>query len=344
LKTPSVSVVVPTYNSERTLTECLSSIRSQDYPEDEIELIVVDGGSSDSTLDIASRFKARILSNPLRTGEAGKAVGASEARNELIAFIDSDNVLPSADWFLKMVDPFSDADVAASEPLYYTYRRSDSLVSRYCALMGMNDVLCYYLGNYDRYCVLTETWTNMKTRSSVDKGNYLSVEFLEKHIPTVGANGFFVRKTVLDGVGYGLFLFDIDAVYLMVRKGGYAFAKVKIGIIHLFASGARMYAKKTRRRISDYLYYRKLGIRAYPWTELDRRGVQKFILFSLVPPLMIRDVVSGYKRRPDVAWLFHLAAHWITLVTYSLVYTLSFLNIGNSTDARKASHQTRSRP
>ncbi len=44
----------------------------------------------------------------LKTGEAGKAVGMKQARGEIIALIDSDNILPSRDWLSFMVEPFHD--------------------------------------------------------------------------------------------------------------------------------------------------------------------------------------------------------------------------------------------
>lgn len=67
---PSISVVIPTYNSERTLTECLENILQQDYPRAKIEIIIADGGSRDRTLEIARKYKVdKIVRNPLRTGE-----------------------------------------------------------------------------------------------------------------------------------------------------------------------------------------------------------------------------------------------------------------------------------
>ncbi|MBL7085732.1 MAG: glycosyltransferase [Candidatus Cloacimonetes bacterium] len=48
---PKVSVVIPTYNSERTLGMCLESIRKQGYPRNKIEIIIGDGGSTDRTLE-----------------------------------------------------------------------------------------------------------------------------------------------------------------------------------------------------------------------------------------------------------------------------------------------------
>jgi glycosyltransferase involved in cell wall biosynthesis len=56
--TPKISVVVPCYNSVRFIEETLRSIIDQDYPIKEI--IVVDGGSSDGTLDILQRYGDRL--------------------------------------------------------------------------------------------------------------------------------------------------------------------------------------------------------------------------------------------------------------------------------------------
>ena len=48
---PSVSIVIPTYNSAKVLGECLHSIVDQDYPKDKLEVIIADGGSFSSNVD-----------------------------------------------------------------------------------------------------------------------------------------------------------------------------------------------------------------------------------------------------------------------------------------------------
>lgn len=84
---PLVSVVIPTYNSERTLQLCLESIKNQTYPN--VETILVDRYSQDRTVRIAERFNARVLSLMCERSSA-KNLGGKEARGEFIFFVDSD--------------------------------------------------------------------------------------------------------------------------------------------------------------------------------------------------------------------------------------------------------------
>jgi glycosyltransferase involved in cell wall biosynthesis len=318
---PSISIVIPTYNSEKFLPLCLQSINDQDYPKDKLEIIIIDGGSTDRTIDIAKGFGVtKILHNSLRTGEAGKAIGVKVAINEIIAFIDSDNILDGKDWFKRMVKPFQEEEIAGVEPLYYSHRRYDGYITRYCALIGMNDPLCLFLGNYDRYSHLTGRWTGLRV-NVVDRGDYLLVELNEKNIPTMGANGFMVRAEALKSVNFGPYLFDVDMVYQLVKAGWNRYAKVKTGIVHLFADSVHVYIKKTKRRIGDYLYYERVGARKYPWRCLNELGVLKFILHTLSVAPLVRDSLKGYNKLPDRAWLFHPLACWLTLFTYGITYS-----------------------
>lgn len=89
---PLVSVVVPTFNCARFANEAISSVLAQDYPN--LELIVVDDGSTDGTLERLPRQEARV--QILRQENAGPAAarnrGAAAARGEFLAFLDCDDV------------------------------------------------------------------------------------------------------------------------------------------------------------------------------------------------------------------------------------------------------------
>ncbi|MDD5627259.1 MAG: glycosyltransferase family 2 protein [Patescibacteria group bacterium] len=312
---PSISVIIPTYNSTKTLSQCLHSIIRQDYPRDRIEIIIIDAGSQDNTLKIAYQYTNKILKNPLKTGEAGKAIGVKQAQNNIIALIDSDNILPSCDWLKRMVAPFSDPEIIGTEPIRYTYRKKDGMITRYSALMGMNDPLCYFLGNYDRENLLSEKWTGFPVVSE-DRGNYLKFKLIPPQIPTIGANGFLIRKKYLEKVPFKDYFFDIDIIWCLTQKGYSTYAKVKIGIIHIFAGNIGSFIQKQKRRIKDYLYYQTKGLRTYQWKNFPRGKLVKFVLYSLTFFPTLFQSLKGYWKKQDSAWFFHPLACFLSCFIY----------------------------
>lgn len=175
---PKVSIVIPTLNAARVLESCLVSISKQKYPKNKIEIVIADGGSTDGTIELAKKYGARVVDNKLKTAEAGKAVGVRKARGDFIAFVDSDNILPTSNWLSEMIEPLlKHPEVVGSEPWEYTWRKKDGFIARYCALIGMNDPFVHFLGNYDRLNLLTGKWTEVR-REEKDMGDYLLVTFL----------------------------------------------------------------------------------------------------------------------------------------------------------------------
>lgn len=313
---PTISVVVPTLNSQRTLEVSLNSIVKQDYP-GSVEMVLADGGSIDATLKIAKSFGAKIVRNNLKTGEAGKAVGAAHARGKILAFVDSDNVLPDKNWLRRMVQPFlDDPDIIASEPLYFSYRRNDHWLTRYFALLGMGDPLNLFIGNYDKYSFVTDRWTDLDIPSE-DKGHYLLLK-LGYEIPTIGANGFLIRKSALKEYPVKDYLFDIDVIrFLVQRTSVVKVAKVKIGIVHLFAGNIATFVRKQRRRIRDYFYFQKAGLRVESDIQRLNSGKKRFVLACVAVLPLILQTAAGFLRKVDTAWLFHPVACWITLFVYA---------------------------
>ena len=86
------TIVMPTYNSERTIEKALKSIRDQKFDQNQIEILVIDGGSTDRTIEIAERFGAVIIPNEERVPEAAKRLGYQYAKGTWIIKQDSDEV------------------------------------------------------------------------------------------------------------------------------------------------------------------------------------------------------------------------------------------------------------
>lgn len=90
--TPLVSIVVPAYNSERTIGSTIQSILNQTFTN--LEVIVVDDGSKDNTIEIAKRFgdRVRCFSQGNKGAAAARNRGLFEAQGHYVAFLDSDDL------------------------------------------------------------------------------------------------------------------------------------------------------------------------------------------------------------------------------------------------------------
>ena len=93
---PLISVIVPTFNSGRFLRQCIQSVIDQTYLK--WEMLIVDGGSTDNTLNIVGEFardepRIKLIDNPEDNGPAqARAVGIRESRGIYVAFLDSDDL------------------------------------------------------------------------------------------------------------------------------------------------------------------------------------------------------------------------------------------------------------
>ncbi len=315
-------MLVPTLNSARTLGECLDSLRAQDYPADRVELVVADAGSADSTLEIArARGAARIVENPLRTGEAGKAAAFAASTGELLLLLDSDNVLPSPDWLSRMVAAFEDPEVSAAEPLRYESRPGDPPLVRYFAQLGMNDPLCLYLGTYDRECAVTRRWTELPVEYE-DRGDRLVLSLdASKPFPTIGANGFMIRRSALAHAGVDRYWFDVDVpreIAAAAPDKTVRIAKVKTGIVHLYCDSLVAFVRKQNRRVRDYLYFSSNRAKA-PSPPLS--SIVRFSLATLFAFPILRQARRAAALTGDAeAWKLHLPACRATLRVYASAF------------------------
>lgn len=95
---PIISIIVPAYNQEKYLGECLESIASQTFTD--FEAIIVDDGSTDSTASICQEFvhrddRFRLVRKPNGGVSSARNVGLDLSEGEYVCFFDSDDVIPS---------------------------------------------------------------------------------------------------------------------------------------------------------------------------------------------------------------------------------------------------------
>ena len=93
MTTPRVTVLIDTCNHQRFIEEAIWSVLAQDFPASDVEIIVVDDGSTARTPEIVRKFQPRV--RLIRKANGGQAsafnAGIPEARGEIVAFLDGDD-------------------------------------------------------------------------------------------------------------------------------------------------------------------------------------------------------------------------------------------------------------
>lgn len=107
---PKVSVVITSRNNEKTIDECLKSVAELDYPKDLLEIIVIDAGSTDKTVQIAEKYTKKVVSRPVNAAAAYN-YALKIASHNILAFVDSDAKV-EREWLRKLV-PHLEGDQVA---------------------------------------------------------------------------------------------------------------------------------------------------------------------------------------------------------------------------------------
>jgi glycosyltransferase involved in cell wall biosynthesis len=141
----SVSIIIPTFNGATRIGNCLDALLQQ-APGRDVEILVVNDGSTDNTADVVARYSSvRLITQANAGPAAARNRGALEARGTIILFTDDDCV-PMREWLAAMIKPFNDPNVVGVKGVYRTHQRR--LVARFVQIEYedkyrlMSDVSC----------------------------------------------------------------------------------------------------------------------------------------------------------------------------------------------------------
>lgn len=335
-KLPTISILTLTLNPNLTIfKKSLESIKNQDYPQNKIEHIIIDGGSRRDTINLAKKYGCLTLIKKeyRENSEARRSFGVIAAKNDIILWLEADNLLPDKNCLKELVKPFlDDAKIISTFTLHFNYNRNMNILDRYCALFGVSDPVVIYLNRAEK-----EPWfkTDYSKGEVVKKTkNYDVVKFDKNTLPTVGDNGSAIRRNILLKAkitpnSY----FHTDVFVDLLNLGYNKFAVVKSTSIENYVGNSLL---KLVKRRSYYLQRdaapKSLKKRRYaivnPSSVQDILRLSQFIIFSLtfIQPFYLS--LKGFSRKKDFAWFFHPLACFLFLVYYTkTVMTLTLAKL-----------------
>lgn len=298
-----VSVIIPTFNEEKNLPICLRSLQQQDYPQDSIQVLVVDDGSTDKTVLLAKKFGAQVIHSGFKHIERSKSLGLEKARGEYILLIDADITLMSKDWlstFVTILD--KNPRLTGAQNIYWHYSAQHSIYNRYCELFGINDPFVFMLEKRGILGPHESQWPKQSVILKDQKTHFVA-QFTPDNLPTLGSQGYLTRKElILKHTHWKPYFFHLDTVAELVAQGHDTFALVKKEVEHKYVDSLRGFYKKLARNIVLFLQYRDL--RSYTYEAGSLGFITTVVLMmTVVYPTYIS--IKGFVKKPDAAWFLH---------------------------------------
>ena len=133
---PTFSILIPVKNEEQVIGRLLTAISRFDYPNEKKDIIIIEDGSTDETLNISKKYarenaNVTLLHRDFSTGKPSALnQGLANAKGEIVAIFDADNI-PSPDALLNVVGYFSEPDVAAVQGKTLSLNSKESMLTQF---------------------------------------------------------------------------------------------------------------------------------------------------------------------------------------------------------------------
>ncbi len=323
---PTVTFIIPTLNAAGLLPFCLRAIRAQDYPRDHLQILVVDGGSSDATLEIARQFGAQVIANPDRVAEQGKRIAMPHVRGEIVIFVDADNEITHPDFVRRAVGALSaHPDALGVESYYLASPRMSSLCVYLTQTLHIGDPVAW---------IMSVPPVLLESEAGVETWTFPAGSLAYP----LGANGFVYRRDVLVAAQAEQDFEDTHIALRIALAGRRQWLRLSgRGVHHYLVTSLGDFVKKRRRQTFHFLGRR--GKKGDSWTRMNPRvpaWLACLYCVSLLGPLY--HTVRGLVRTRDIRWLWH------PLACLASVFGLTWGVVTYLTSARSADAEASLQP
>lgn len=331
---PSVSIIIVTRNSEATLPKVLQSIKQQTYPQEKLEVLIVDGRSTDQTREIVKKFKFKLVDNPKLGFVPGKHLGYLISKGEFLMYLDSDEEIENPDSLKIKIAAFqSDPKIKAITGTGYKNPLNSSSISHYLNEFG--DPFSYFIykstmnhkffleelsrkykkGTDDRNFVVFDfsNTNSLPLLEFVEMGGIIDLNYFKKTFPQINDDPTLIAHFL----------------YLLATKKALIAITKNDPIIHYSVDSLEKYLNKISWRVKNNIYSKdKLALSGFEGREQFQPVSYKlkrylFIPYSLSIIFPLIDSIYLSFTRKDSIFLIH---PFLCLYTTFLIIYYSFLN------------------
>jgi glycosyltransferase involved in cell wall biosynthesis len=317
-KKPKISFVLATYQGERTIKKCLDSIFFQDYPKSLMEVLILDGGSKDKTLEIAKNYDVKIFNNLKKYSEGegmGKAQGFEKSSGDIIIFIDQDNVFLSKDCVNNLIKPlFMDKEICVVGSKI-SIVKDDNIVNKYLSIVGTDPFMA-------PFSIDGQVSLNKNKFKKID--NFLVLQMNKDKWYIAGSNGYAYRKEDIKKIGG--YSQDSDVIYKFANLNKKLVISLGSPLHHInITKGFLEFIKK---RNSHFKYFVKENSinRNVKYVPSNMNGKLKIITHYLKNLIIIPNLAISIKnsiKDKEILWLLHPFMAFINLIIYTKIMFFS---------------------
>lgn len=328
---PVVSIVIATYNSAKVLPRTLDAIKRQTYPQKRMEILIVDGGSTDKTVEIAKSFGCIILYNDRIEPINAKMIGIRQATGRYMITIDHDEVIKNRKSIERKIMALQ-AHPECKVALCSGYKRPKNypLLNEYLSEFG--DPFSLFIYNFPKgYSFLEKT---MKRNYIVKEENEKFIVFSFEHMRkepifelccagTMIDRDFFCRiPGILEDSSIMVHLF-----YIMLEQGVNEVVLMKDdALVHYSVDSLKAYFPKLKWRICNNIHFPDMNKSGFNGRQKYQRmtRIKKYLFVpytvSCICPI-VQGVYLALSRR-NVIYLEHIIFCWYVLLEICYQYSL----------------------
>lgn len=285
---PRVIIVIPTYNSEKNIKKCLDSIFKLNYPN--YKVVIVDGHSTDNTLQIAKNYEIEILFEDIGNRAGACNVAIKKYMNEYIAFTDDDCIV-SPNWLNGLMETLnSKPNIACATGPNITPEDSSDFSK------GVGVVLGSFMGS------------GYSTHAKIKK------EIIE--VESAPGCSALYKKNIFDEIG----LFDVSLITAEDAEINYRIIKSGYKILYNPEVYVHHYRRDSTKRFLKKMYKYGIGraklIKKHPKSMKFYHLLPSVAIISLIPILLL----FIFNIIPIVFLYYGLLAIFVLIIMLSFYY------------------------